>query len=167
MLTDTEQKYMTKKFKSHSSSLSGLNTNRWGHGCGVTYARDGSGNKELVVAGDLKGQDATVEVYSFADQYWRSGNIDLKVQNFENLCNFEIFISANDLPRGIYNAESVPFGDSFLLVGGYDSFEFELLDTFLQYIPANDSWVEMPAKLRTPRADHVVIPVKRSIFPSC
>ena len=67
----------------------------------------------------------------------------------------------------IYNAESVPFGDSFLLVGGFDSSRYQLLDTFLQYIPANDSWIEMQAKIKTPRADHVVIPVKRSIFPSC
>ena len=72
------------------------------------------------------------------------------------------------MPIGIYNAESVPYGDSFLLVGGFDYYDnFQLLDTILQYIPANDSWVELPTKLRTPRADHVVIPVKRSIFPSC
>ena len=76
-------------------------------------------------------------------------------------------ISANDLPMDIYNAESVPFEDSFLLVGGYDHFQSEYLDTILRYIPANDSWLELPTKLRTPRADHVVIPVKRSVFPSC
>ena len=67
----------------------------------------------------------------------------------------------------IYNAESVPFEDSFLLVGGYDNSKYQYLDTILQYIPSSDSWLELPTKLRTPRADHVVIPVKRSVFPSC
>ena len=92
----------------------------------------------------------------------------LRNQTFKsiNYDHYDIF-SANDLPTYIYNAESVPFGDSFLLVGGFDDSRYQLLDTFLQYIPANDSWVELPAKLKTPRADHVVIPVKRSIFPSC
>ena len=67
----------------------------------------------------------------------------------------------------ISNAESVPFEDSFLLVGGYDYSRDEYLDTVLQYIPASDSWLELPTKLRTARADHVVIPVMRSVFPSC
>ena len=68
---------------------------------------------------------------------------------------------------GIYNAESVPFEDSFLLVGGYDYLQSDYLDTILQYVPANDTWLELPTKLSNPRADHVVIPVKRSVFPSC
>ena len=76
-------------------------------------------------------------------------------------------VSANNLPMYITNPDSVPFKDSFLLVGGFDYSRDQLLDTFLQYVPANDSWIEMPSKLRTPRADATVIPVKRSIFPSC
>ena len=67
----------------------------------------------------------------------------------------------------IYNPDSVPFGDSFLLIGGYDPSRNQLLDTILQYIPTNDSWVEMDAKLKVPRADVTVIPVQRSIFPEC
>ena len=73
----------------------------------------------------------------------------------------------NNLPYSIYGAASVPYNDSFLLVGGYSYDTFEELDTILRYIPENDVWVEMPVKLQTPRYRHTVIPVKQSIFNSC
>ena len=64
------------------SSLSDLSTSRWGHGCGTIYAQDGSGNKEVVAAGDLRGQDYSVEIYSIADDSWRPGKIYFKEPNF-------------------------------------------------------------------------------------
>ena len=45
------------------------------HGCGTISAQDGSGNKEVVVAGDR--YDDTVDIYSIADDSWREGNIQL------------------------------------------------------------------------------------------
>ena len=59
------------------SSLSDLSISRWGHGCGTINAQDGSGNKEVVAAGDLKSSEGSdsVEIYSFADDSWRSGNL--------------------------------------------------------------------------------------------
>ena len=74
--------------------------------------------------------------------------------------------TGNDLPIEIFGAASVPYNDSFLLVGGREC-GIQQLDTILLYIPESDSWVEMPPKLEIPRLDHTVIPVKRSIFPSC
>ena len=74
--------------------------------------------------------------------------------------------TGNDLPFALKGAASVPYNDSFLLVGGYD-YHTGYLDTILQYIPESDSWVEMPSKLETPRRGPTVIPVKLSIFPSC
>ena len=73
----------------------------------------------------------------------------------------------NDLPTAMYGADSVPFGDAFLLVGGADYNTAQTLDTILSYNPNDDTWIEMPSKLTTPRVYPTVIPVKRSIFPSC
>ena len=73
----------------------------------------------------------------------------------------------NDLPTAVFGADSVPYEDSFLLVGGADYYSYQTLDTILNYIPINDTWIEMPSKLKTPRVYPTVIPVKRSIFPSC
>lgn len=64
-------------------SLPDLTTTRWGHGCGAINAQDGSGNRKVVAAGDLKGQDDSVEIYSIADNSWRSGKIDFKEQNVQ------------------------------------------------------------------------------------
>ena len=58
-------------------SLSDLTRSRWAHGCGAIFAQDGSGNREVVVAGDLKDSVTAdgVEIYSFADDSWRYGNL--------------------------------------------------------------------------------------------
>ena len=74
--------------------------------------------------------------------------------------------TGNDLPIALFGAASVPYNDSFLLVGGREC-GIQQLDTILLYIPESDSWVEMPSKLKTPRQLPTVIPVKQSIFPSC
>ena len=57
----------------------------------------------------------------------------------------------NDLPIEVYGADSVPYEDSFLLVGGADYTTSQPLDTILNYIPSNDSWIEMPSKLNNAR----------------
>ena len=75
--------------------------------------------------------------------------------------------TGNNLPYPIEAAASVPYKDSFLLVGGYLYDTDEVLDTIIKYNPEDDSWLEMPAKLQTPRYWHTVIPVKQSIFNSC
>ena len=45
---------------------------RYQHGCGTI---DGSGSKEVVVAGDAgsSSDDESVELYSFAEETWRTG----------------------------------------------------------------------------------------------
>ena len=75
--------------------------------------------------------------------------------------------TGNNLPYTLYGAASVPYNDSFLLVGGFTLDTFEYRDTILLYIPESDSWIELPTKLETPRYYHTVIPVERSIFPEC
>ena len=73
--------------------------------------------------------------------------------------------TVNDLPTIRCCGDNVPFNNSFLLVGGVD--DTGVTDNILAYIPDNDSWMEMPSKLNTPKQYPTVIPVKRSIFPSC
>ena len=62
-------------------SLNDMYYSRYIHGCGTISAQDGSGNKEVVAAGDNKGSDDTVEIYSIADDSWRLGNIQLMTLN--------------------------------------------------------------------------------------
>jgi len=126
------------------TSVEDMQATRESHGCGTI---DGSGSKEVVVAGDYYiSDDDSVELYSFAEETWRTGN---------------------SLPYGIGGAASVPYNDSFILVGGGDYDTGEYLDTIIKYVPEDDSWLEMPAKLQTPKAYHTVIPVKQSIFNAC
>ena len=125
---------------------------RCGHGCGTIYAQDGSLNKEVVVAGTTAGGgegDYPAETYSTESGSWRESN--------------QITFFGTDY---VYGAASVPYGDSFFLAGGFDG-HARPLDSFLLYVPGNDTWVEMPSRMRTPRGYPAVIPVKRSIFPSC
>ena len=67
--------YATKSF----FSLTSMYSSRYTHGCGTISAQDGSGNKEVVAAGEHKLSDDTVEIYSIADDSWREGNIQLMV----------------------------------------------------------------------------------------
>ena len=54
-------------------------TTRYAHGCGTINAQDGSGNREVVGAGDVAGSGAeTVEIYSTVDDSWRFGISNLK-----------------------------------------------------------------------------------------
>ena len=59
---------------------------------------------------------------------------------------------------------------SFAIVGGHKqeggSAE-EDYDTILLYQPEDDTWMELPGKLKTPRSAPVVIAVDTSIFPQC
>ena len=48
-----------------------MQATRESHGCGTI---DGSGSKEVVVAGDYYiSDDDSVELYSFAEETWRTG----------------------------------------------------------------------------------------------
>ena len=58
-------------------SLNDMYYSRYIHGCGTISAQDGSGNKEVVAAGDLGSDGDTVEIYSIANGSWRPGNIQL------------------------------------------------------------------------------------------
>ena len=52
------------------------------------------------------------------------------------------------------------------MVGGLEEGNF-YSDAILLYNPTDDSWVVMEGALKTPKEFPTVIPVKRSMFPTC
>ena len=49
-----------------------MQSSRESHGCGTIDAQDGTGNKEVVVAGGYYDDDS-VEIYSTSEENWRIG----------------------------------------------------------------------------------------------
>ena len=60
-----------------------LQTGRDDHGCGTINAQDGSGNKEVVVAGSNCG--TSVEIYSIVDDTWRYGKSPVEIPKLDNV----------------------------------------------------------------------------------
>ena len=55
-------------------SVQDLHSARYYHGCGTVLAQDGSGNKEVVIAGHyFSNYYTTVEIYSTTEDRWREG----------------------------------------------------------------------------------------------
>ena len=73
----------------------------------------------------------------------------------------------NDFPLELSRADSVPYKDTFALVGGYQYYDYSASDAILLYKPTDDSWVVMEGALKTPKEYPTVISVKRSLFPQC
>jgi hypothetical protein len=72
---------------------------------------------------------------------------------------------ANPLPNYITNASIVPFGDSFLLVGGTDDeFGSRKQSTIYLYNPDCDSWTLQEARLKETKTPAIAMMVEREIF---
>ena len=76
-------------------------------------------------------------------------------------------ISASRLPKQISEAAIVPYDDSFFHVGGGNRDFGLFFEDIYQYDADSDEWIEMEAKLKTPRSDHIALMVQRSLFPEC
>ena len=91
---------------------------------GVVTRSDGT--QEVVVAGGLPIPTSdTVEIFSFETGSWRSAE--------------------NNLPSSNHDGASVPYGDTFLIVGGYDT--FTEIDTILKYNPDEEFFETLPQHL--------------------
>ena len=117
-----------------------------GHVCGAIAAQDGS--QEVVAAGgksDIASPTYAVQIYSVNDDMWRM---------------------ADPLPYAIDGATSVPYEDSFLLLGGITTGGYT--DGIFMYVPQTDSWTNL-YPLKMPRAAFGVtaMMVDRDIFPEC
>merc|ERR1711879_1070354 len=102
--------------------MSDLSEYRSNHGCGSIDAQEGSGNREIIAAGGLNSASDSVEKYNMKEDTW---------------------ILGNELPFGLFQSDSVPYGDSFILVGGVH--KVGLLggfnsDAILLYKSTDDSW---------------------------
>ena len=76
-----------------------------------------------------------------------------------------VCISANPLPKSIAYAASVPYDNSFLLIGGRDANGY-LADIY-KYNPDNDEWTRLESELKTRRRSHVALLIPQSLFPEC
>ena len=76
-------------------------------------------------------------------------------------------ISASRLPKQISEAAIVPYDDSFFHVGGGNRDFGLFFEDIYRYDADADEWIEMEAKLKTPRSHHVALLVQQSLFPEC
>ena len=138
--------------------------NRYDHSCGLVIHPELG--PELVVAGGYSyGYSDTVDIYTVDADSWREGNGQTKSFWIRKICN--MLITANRLPKPISEAAVVPYDNSFFLVGGGNRDDGLFFEGIYQYNADNDEWIEMEAKLKTPRSDHVALLVQQSIFPKC
>ena len=90
---------------------------------------------QVVIAGGLSAGNsdlASSEVYDIESQTWSTGP---------------------NLPSAWYVAASVPFGDTFLVVGG-DKFSGSSSNNIYEFDPAGNSWITRQEKLSLARYDH-------------
>ena len=100
------------------------------------------GNREVIAAGSSYYPYNSVEKYNVQEDSWTFGL---------------------GLPFELYTADSIPYGDSFVLVGGFK------IDTFIDAILLynDDSWVVTEGALKTAKGFVTAINVRRNIFPDC
>ena len=63
-------------------------------------------------------------------------------------------------------AASVPYGDSFLLVGG-EMCGGDYSDRIVQYEPVSETFAELDSRLSRPKSSVTAMLVNKSIFPEC
>ena len=103
--------------------------------------QDGS---HVIAAGSYNQPLKGVEKYNVLEDSWTYGN---------------------DLPFELNGADSVPYEDTFALVGGLNDTSNTYSDAILLYKPTDDTWIVMEGALKTPKELPTV--VKRSMFPNC
>lgn len=116
--------------------LPDMSQGRNDHSCGLAKGA------EVVVAGGDNGDFdlASSEILNLETMEWRTGP---------------------DLPGSLAAAASVPYGDTFLVVGGYHINE---LDQIYQFDPENEAWIERTEKLETARFYQVAVPLPELPF---
>ncbi len=69
------------------------------------------------------------------------------------------------LPQPIRQSTSVPYGNTFLLIGGNKDFHF--LDTVYEYVAESGTWKLHPTRLDTPKRNVGAMLVRKESFPTC
>jgi hypothetical protein len=79
-------------------------------------------------------------------------------------------VSGNPLPKPIFDATAVPFGDSFLIVGGSSAFpiswgkERKNNNTVFRYNPDEDSWTLLDARMKEEKYEVIAMLVDKQMF---
>ena len=143
------------------------------HSCGVV---DSFAGYQVIVAGAKEyspdclacaegPEEISVDVYDIRSNTWIQGEI--MVTNYSlNILNMFSFIGPN-LPYGVAGGASVRTEQSFAIVGGFSMELDQDLDTILMYQPQDNTWMELPGRLKTPRSGATAIAIDPSMFPEC
>jgi len=117
-----------------------------GHSCGFVVPEDGSSPRFVVAGGTELPPFGTVQIYYIEDDSWLLGS-----PFFD-----------------IVGAASVPYKNSFLMVGGY-SYEVDgdYIDLVHYYDPESKSIIPLEGRLQTKKGEVAALLVNRSIFPEC
>ena len=144
-LEPSEKTYIFSSTSREWVEVADMPTGRYTLMCGLIET---GGKQEVVAAGGFYFQYFdVVEIYSVDDNSWRTGH---------------------PLPRNIYGAFTVPYQDSFLMVGGgSDTPSIGFLDTIYKYEADTDSWVLLDQKLSRQLIWTMAMMVDADIFPSC
>ena len=99
--------------------------------CGI--ATNNNGQRFVIVVGGWWNDDTWRDVWSYSP---------------DNNSWFRI----NDFPYPVYRASAVPFGNSFLIVGGYNSYTDSAYDEIWQFEPNTLTWINTNQRLKLARA---------------
>ena len=82
-----------------------------------------------------------------------SGGVELNSTEVLNLDDTQQgWVRGPDLPTTLYLGASVPFGDTFLIVGGRDKIVHSMeMDTIFQFDGESFNWIQREEKLVMPR----------------
>ena len=133
ILTFERACYIFDKKTGNFTQIADLAYSRQGHACG--FINSNNAGPEVLVAGGNP-NDISVEILSLSTMEWRVGP---------------------NLPKGIDYPASVPFGNSFLIIGGSDFEENTFYDTIYEYEVEGGNWIERPEKLGQPKYDLTAI----------
>ena len=126
--------------------------------CGPIRSAPGAPVEEIVVSGGLtdSGSSAAVEIFNIGTASWRTGNVYTNTTSGK-LYDRHILRTANNLGHwAMERGTAVPYGSTFLLVGG---------DRVYKYIPSSDTWEKILSNPSTMYG--VVMLVDLGTFPSC
>ena len=143
------------------------------HSCGVV---DSFAGYQVIVAGTkeyppdcltcVEGpEEISVNVYDIRTNTWINGEI-LGTKYYNKISKISSFIGT-DLPYGVAGGATVRTEQSFAIVGGFSMEMDQDLDTILMYQPQDNTWMELPGRLKTPRSGAMAIAIDPSIFPEC
>ena len=90
----------------------------------------------------------------------------LGTKYYNEISKISSFIGT-DLPYGVAGGATVRTEQSFAIVGGFSMEMDQDLDTILMYQPQDNTWMELPGRLKTPRSGAMAIAIDPSIFPEC